>query len=144
MSINHFIDKIKGKSDIDITTLVCLLVIVLVGLGSFGLGRLSMVQNNASQKYENPSSFTQRGEPHTDKNFYISVPQESNNKNVEGKTELDLQNVKEKMYVASKNGKLYYSRGCSGAKRIAPANEVWFASSSDAEKSGYTLAKSCK
>lgn len=118
MSINDFMNKIKGKIGIDSMTIVCFCIIVLVSLGSFGLGRLSMTKiDNVDQ---------------------LNVKEEGINisKN-EGDT-------KEKLYVASKNGKLYYSLGCAGAKRISPKNEVWFASSIDAEKSGYTLSTSCK
>jgi hypothetical protein len=50
----------------------------------------------------------------------------------------------ERRYVASKNGKMYYSLGCSGAKRIKKENEVWFSTSLDAEKSGYTRSSTCK
>ena len=119
MSINDFMNKIKGKIGIDSMTLVCFFIIVLVSLGSFGLGRLSVakIDNNMEQ---------------------LSIKEEGINiSKKEGDT-------REKLYVASKNGKLYYSLGCAGAKRISPKNEVWFASSIDAEKSGYTLSTSCK
>ena len=45
MSINHFVNKIKGEIDIDKNTLVCLCVVILVGFCSFGLGRLSVSNN---------------------------------------------------------------------------------------------------
>lgn len=130
MSINDFMNKIKGKIDIDRTTLLCLLVIVLVGLSSFGLGRLSIsgIENENTLKLEN-------------ENVSIVKKEIGNSAIVES----DKANpLKEKMYVASKNGKLYYGATCSGAKRIAPKNEVWFASREDAEKSGYELSSSCK
>jgi len=47
-------------------------------------------------------------------------------------------------YVASKNGKLYYPVDCASAKRIALKNRMWFATSEDAEKSGFTPSSSCK
>lgn len=126
MSINDFMNKIKGKIGIDSMTLMCFLIIVLVSLGSFGLGRLSIAKiNNEDQ---------------------LSVKEEGINiSENEGDTGQNNSSVsKEKLYVASKNGKLYYSLGCAGAKRISSKNEVWFASSVDAEKSGYTLSTSCK
>ena len=130
MSINDFMNKIKGKIDIDRTTLLCLFVIVLVGLSSFGLGRLSIsgIENESNLKLENEN---------------VSIVKEETGDNA--KVESDKANpLKVKMYVASKNGKLYYGATCSGAKRIAPKNEVWFASREDAEKSGYELSSSCK
>ncbi len=133
MSINHFMNKIKGKSGIDGITFMCLFIIVLVGISSYGLGRLSVIES------DNSSNVIIK-----DNNIPIDNIEYTKNSNLEGKTNLNIQDVKEKMYVASKNGKLYYSIGCSGAKRISTANQVWFASSVDAEKSGYILSTSCK
>lgn len=133
MSINDFMNKIKGQIAIDGNTILILLIIVFVGLGSFGLGRLS------------------RGEGPENTNIVLDNESTLSVKEEIGKSELvknDINKIsslpKEKMYVASKNGKLYYSLGCSGASRIAVKNEIWFASREDAEKSGYTLSTSCK
>lgn len=133
MSINDFMNKIKGKIGIDGNTALILLILVFVGLGSFGLGRLSRVEE------------TQNTNTVLDNESTLSVKEEI------GESEFvkyDIDKIsslpKEKMYVASKNGKLYYSLGCSGASRIAVKNEIWFASKDDAEKSGYTLSTSCK
>ena len=131
MSINDFLNKIKGKYTIDVTTLVCLCVIILVGVGSFGLGRLSVssTQNN-------------------DKN--IKIEGESVNSYTKEREEIipstidTITNTKERMYVASKNGKMYYTLSCAGAKRIKPENEVWFATTTEAEKAGYKLSSTCK
>lgn len=120
MSINDFMNKIKGQIDIDRVTLMCLCVIVLVGFGSFGLGRLS-VSNVEDEKVLNR--------------------QDSNASLIE--KEIGDSSFKERMYVASKNGKLYYTKGCSGAKRIAQKNEVWFATKEDAEQAGYSFSASC-
>ncbi len=53
-------------------------------------------------------------------------------------------NTSEKKYVASKSGKLYYTVTCSGAKRIADKNKIYFSTSGEAEKSGYKFAAYCK
>lgn len=47
--------------------------------------------------------------------------------------------------VASKNSnpKKYHFTWCSGAKRIKPENQIWFASAAEAEKAGYVLAGNC-
>lgn len=47
-------------------------------------------------------------------------------------------------YVASKNGTKYHLPTCSGAKTIAEANKVWFASKEEAEAAGYAPAGNCK
>ena len=133
MSINDFMDKIKGKIGLDGSTLICLCIIVLVGLSSFGLGRLSVSntidKSNLKLENDNPS---------------LVKEEIGNSSTVEGLTATDSSLSKKRMYVASKNGKLYYSLGCSGAKRISTKNEIWFATSTEAEKAGFTLSASCK
>lgn len=133
MSINHFLDKIKGQIDIDTTTLICLLVVVLVGLSSFGLGRLSApsMKDGYVSKLENKNTGLVKEE------MGESIKIESSMENI-------VSIEKERMYVASKNGKLYYSLNCAGAKRISEKNKVWFADATEAEKSGYELSSSCK
>lgn len=90
-----------------------------VGIGSFGLGRISL-NNNSSE------------------NSNIVI-----NEN-DGDIPITQTQLTEKRYVASKNGKMYYGIGCSGAGRIKTENEVWFSTSEDAEKSGYTISSTCK
>jgi len=134
MSINDFIDKIKGHIRIDMTTLLCFCSILLVGITSFGLGRLSVVQttdqNILNVKNDNLSIMNNKRDRTlvliNDKDVNVNIAE------------------KKKMYIASKNGKLYYAPTCSGAKRILPKNEVWFASSTEAMQAGYTLSSSCK
>lgn len=45
--------------------------------------------------------------------------------------------------VASKAGKRYYFKHCSGVKRIKEANKVYFSSESEAQARGLTLASGC-
>ncbi len=47
------------------------------------------------------------------------------------------------MYVGSRNSDKYHLPTCPGAKHIAEANKVWFASKADAEKAGYKPASNC-
>ncbi len=132
MSIHNLLDKIKSKIYIDNITIIYLFIVIGVGLSAFGLGRLS-ISNLA--KDNSGIKIIQTG----NSNSKI-LSTESLNTDV-----LDIKPIViEKNYVASKNGKLYYARGCLGAKRIKSINEVWFATSSDAQKSGYRLASSCK
>ena len=103
----------------DKITLIYLVIIIMVGISSFGLGRLS-VKNEVDDKTS------------------IVVAPIPDLLNKEEKIEL------KKMYVASKNGKMYYSSGCNGANRIKKENQIWFNTKSDAEKSGYTMSSNCK
>ena len=102
-------NKIKGKLGVDTNTLVCLFIIILVGLSSFGLGRLSVSKNDEGDSII------------LDNNISSNVKEEiGNNKNIK-KDVIENTSQKEKMYIASKNGKLYYDKDCSGAKRITGA-----------------------
>jgi len=132
MSIPNLIHKIKGDIDIDKINILFPLIIIGVGVSSFALGRFSIQNNENSPQDKEAIIITESG--------YLSNSSSVNSK------EPSKQSVQsgEKRYVASKNGKMYYSLGCSGAKRIKAENEVWFSSAEDAEKSGYTKATSCK
>ena len=136
MSIHNLGNKIKGLLNADKTTLLYLLVIILVGTSSFGLGRLSVELSNNPP---NSDIIITENNPNTSTGRLLSqslgnVPSEPISQNG---------SIEKGKYVASKNGKLYYSIGCSGAKRIAVKNEIWFNNTDEAEKSGYTLSTSC-
>ena len=134
MIINDFINKIKDKLRIDTFTIMCLLVIIGVGIASFGLGRLSAIHNSSLKEDDQIKIIDMNNE---------LVPTSNNNLNsLNTNTVGDI--TKEKRYVASKNGKLYYSVGCSGAKRISENNMIWFSTSEEAKKSGYEFSSSCK
>ena len=45
---------------------------------------------------------------------------------------------------ASSRGSKYYTKFCSGGKNIKIENIIWFQSSQEAEKAGYTIAAACK
>lgn len=130
MSIPDLIHKIKSKIDIDKSTILFLFIIVGVGIGSFGLGKFS-IDNRANTK--NDISVYKTGDL-----------LENKNTNSFETSKTSFVQSGEKRYVASKNGKMYYSPDCSGSKRIKQENEVWFESKIDAEKSGYILSSTCK
>lgn len=117
MSINDFHNKIKNNFDIDKYMIVCLLTIVIVGISAFGLGRLSI--NNNSDVNSN-IIITNRGDRPVLKN-----------------------EMKEKRYVASKNGKLFYGIKCLNARKILLKNIIWFGSVKDALEAGYKQSSSC-
>jgi hypothetical protein len=132
MSIPDIFDKIKQNTGIDKVTVLYLFIIIGVGIASFGLGRLSL-----DNKFD----------PKGNNNWIISEKENVlENQNVDNSNVLTASSIQsgEKRYVASKNGKMYYSLGCSGAKRIKPENEIWFSTKEDAEKSGFTFSSTCK
>ncbi len=133
MIINDFVNKIKKNMVIDSFTIMCLLVIIGVGIASFGLGRISALHD--SQIFDSEVKIVDMKD------------QESSVAKIGSETFVDSNNpdtTKEKRYVASKSGKLYYSLGCSGVKRIAEKNMIWFNTKEEAEKSGFEFSSSCK
>ncbi len=47
-------------------------------------------------------------------------------------------------FVASRTGTVYYYPWCSGAEQIAPDKQVWFVSEKAAQAAGFRPAKNCK
>ncbi len=132
MSIHDIVRKIKGTGEFDHITSINIIVIILVGICAFGLGRLS-TQN---PKFDDQITITDSSVGNT-KSMSASVLGTQiykNNTDTYSKGE----------YVASKNGKLYYTVNCSGAKRIKEENKIWFESKAEAEKLGLTFSTSCK
>jgi len=118
MSIPNIVNKIKGRVGIDNISLLYFFIVLGVGVGSFSLGRLSVVSISTNQAF----SITSQG---------ASVGSLSR---VSGE---------EMPYVASKNGKLYYTVSCPPASRILPENKVWFTTTREAEGIGYRPSPSC-
>jgi hypothetical protein len=131
MSINDFMNKIKDKIGIDKTAILYLFIIVGVGISSFFLGRITTENNLNSNDIKSDISIIEK----------VDLKEKENK---EFDTIPEVREVKEKLFVASKNGKMYYTIGCSGAKRIKEENQIWFATEIDAQKSGYSLSLTCK
>lgn len=105
------------------------MVIVLVALLSFGLGRLSGAGDGGGIKLEFDSSISNEAQTG---NALNSI--ENSKLKIENSTSV----------VGSSKGTKYHYPHCSGAKRIADANRIIFSSPEAAEASGYTLAANCK
>lgn len=113
----------RNKSDLFTTALI-----FLVGLGSFGLGRLSVIWPE-----KEPITITNQeaGTINRDNGGATDNMQASIVKSVKGK------------YIASKSGKSYHFPWCAGALQIKEANKIWFATKEEAEKRGYKPASNC-
>lgn len=93
------------------------LIVALVGLCAFGLGRLSALE-------ENRNAVSVREEP----------PQ--------GRVGQGLQIGG--LVVASRGGSSYHFPWCAGADSILERNKLWFSSEEDARRAGYAPARNCK
>ena len=142
MSINNYMQKIKqiitnyiesdkGK---DVLTIA---IVILVGISSFYLGRLSNQNATEGVKIEytgQEASVLGSVSPLKENNSQISL-----NPSIADKTN----NNGQGSYFASTRGKKYYSTGCSAGKSIKQENRIYFQTSTEAEKAGYTPSSSC-
>ena len=114
-NIHEFGRFCKPYVDEAIASWGLIILIILVGLASFGLGRLSAL---------------------VEAKPLISVSEAAS----AGVLALSGGGY----YVASKSGSTYYFPWCTGAQKIAAQNQRWFQSEADAKAAGYKPAKNCK
>ncbi|MEK7098356.1 MAG: Ada metal-binding domain-containing protein [Patescibacteria group bacterium] len=108
--------KVKYGFEVAIGEWGLILVVLLVALSSFGLGRLSA--GEASKPAVSVSVAPMEAEP---KGMAIGG-----------------------LVVASRNGSVYQYPWCGGAANIKPENQVWFKTEEAAKAAGYAPAKNCK
>ena len=120
-SIREFLIGIKARLgdfliDGGAGDLMLAVLVILVGIGSFGLGRLSVAWGEGLPISMHMVATTTAPAP------------------------LPLGG----QIVASRTGKSYYYPWCGGAKTIAPSNVIWFSSEAKAQAAGYIPATNCK
>ena len=116
INIQESWQKIKNGLEDQLSEWGIIAIVVLVGLSSFGLGRLSALEGAkpAVSIREAQTGAAARALP------------------IGG------------LIVASRKGSTYHYPWCSGAGAIAEQNKVWFKSEEVARKAGYIPAKNCK
>lgn len=121
-TIQNWYQKIKKHPKRVVDDLFLILIIFLVGLAAFGLGRLSISEGGrGSVQIIYPEGYETVAE----------TPQGE----VEG--------VSTGAFVASISGTKYHLPHCSGARNIKEENKIWFDSREDAERAGYEPAANC-
>ncbi len=117
--IKEFIESEKGKDILIIT------IVVLVGLASFGLGRLSKEGSGGLKvEYTGQSANAISAEE--------GLPQVVKSSSGEGN------------FFASNRGSKYYSSNCEAGNNIKKENRVYFNTRGEAEGAGYELSSSCR
>lgn len=138
--MQDFLAKIKGWVLTVVTPEVyTILIIILVGFGSFGLGRLS-----AREEERTPIRILEPEGNASSLGAHAASVAQSWQGNAQPKTSATTRPSSGALIVASKNGTKYYFPWCAGVKRIAEANKTWFASEAEAQAAGLTLAANCK
>ncbi|MFH1454943.1 MAG: hypothetical protein ABIF22_01340 [bacterium] len=114
---------LKIKEDLYIV-----IMIILVGTASFGLGKISSFEKNKT-----PISILRTKELITAS--VLNSQTEKNNTAIPEQTNGEV--------VASKSGTKYYYPWCSGVSRIKEENKVWFNNIEEARATGLTPAANC-
>jgi len=129
MNIAELYRKSKHKIDeLSRSELYTIALIILIGFAGFGLGRLSIIEDNREAvRIEFPEHLS------------ASVLNVGNTA-----TDDKPPAIAQGLLVASKNGSKYHFPWCSGGKRISEKNKIWFDSVEEARKAGYTPAANCK
>lgn len=119
-----------------------ILLILLFGTLSFGLGKISKIEDQKSSvallankdliEDITVEKITLDGKK------LVASPISATKKDVSD------QNKNSGVVIASKTGKKYHFPWCTGAKSIKEDNKIWFNSIDDARKAGYTPAQNCK
>ncbi len=130
--IKLFVESQRGK---DILTVM---ILILVGIGSFELGRLSKESNSSGIKIEYMGQEETLG-----KNLSANVLQAVKFAEPATNSSASTTNSSTKNFFASSRGSRYYPIGCSAGKTIKMENRVYFATREEAEQAGYTLSSSC-
>ncbi len=120
--IKQFLESDKGKD------VLVVIIIILVGLGSFELGRLSKNNSNNGIKVE------YSGQEATVIDFL-------------GQNSSNLKNSEKSIsgnFFASNRGTKYYSISCGAGKTIKEENRIYFNTSTEAQSAGYELSNACK
>jgi hypothetical protein len=132
----HYLSNKEAKSAIR-GDIFIVIIMILLGLSSFGLGRLSALEKKGSDvQIEAPSK--------EDLDLEVKPAQTSNIPKVsaikEAITNQTTQTNTDAVF-ASKTGKRYYFSWCTS--QVKEENKVWFDTPALAEATGLTLAANC-
>ena len=123
--IINSLESEKGKD------ILIVVIVILVGLGSFELGRLS--KENISSGIKILSTKEETG-----------LISSENLLQTTNKITPTISNSVDKNFFASNKGTKYYSIGCSAGKTLKQENRIYFTTKEEAETAGYTLSSSCR
>lgn len=130
--IKQFVENDKEKD------ILVIIIIILVGLGSFELGRLSKNDVNSGIKIEyGPQEANVIGSVDLNNNNSLNLNSNSN-------TLTNTQKLNSENFFASNRGSKYYSISCGAGKTIKQENRIYFNTAQEAQNAGYELSSSCK
>lgn len=132
--IKYFLESEGGKN------ILIVFIVILVGLGSFGLGRLSKGQEDKKLDilYQNLSqnNLVTNSSP-------LNLSSNSSNILNKGTNPSNTTTSSKKGYIASKIGSKYYPIDCSAGEKLKESNKIYFSTEKEAIEAGYTRSSSC-
>ena len=130
--LSESIKKVKSWITENTSDVYVAVLIFLVSVASFGLGRLSILW-----PAKQPIQIIEKDELLTTKNTAAAASSLTAN------SSLIIHNSALGKYVASKSGKSYHFPWCPGATNINEQNKTWFQTKEAAEQAGYKPAANC-
>lgn len=129
MSIHPILQKIKAFwLKVEIEAVLLVLIIILVGLAGFGLGKVSTAG-------EGRAIIIEKNGIKNETSLGSISPKES--------SASVISSINGTLF-ASKNGTKYYFSWCTGSGRILDQNKIYFTTEKEALDAGYTKASGCK
>ena len=141
--MNKLLEKIKLHQD----SFFLVAVIIMVGLISFGLGRLSAKYQTAELNINSTLVNT------ADLNKIVTGPASETKNKVAEKENMQLPvpngevaaaSNEVKKVVGNKNSKIYHYEDCPGALKMKEENKMFFASVLEAKNAGFRPAGNCQ
>lgn len=130
MRLPNILKKIKELPDMP-KDIFILVVIFLIGVGAFLLGRYSAYEERRGGELRITSPATTALATPSTRTNTIAVENGVGQTSPQG------------MYVGSRGGTTYHLPWCGGAKRIKEENKIWFQSKDEASARGYKPATNC-
>lgn len=127
----------KLKSHLGNDAIFMAVLLLLVGIVSFGLGRLS-VDDTWAEKTSSTKIGLVSGAL-----MPIVATTSSSSSEVVAVPLLSVPAVDNARYVGSKSGTKYHLVTCPGAKQIKLENKIYFTTATEAEAAGYSKAANC-
>jgi hypothetical protein len=134
---NPMTPKHRGARSFDINLIFIALLIILIGIGGYGLGRLKTIDLSHQNVTITPPKPLSVDEKSDGGGTILGTSTENGNSAVTSPSNI-------RKYVGARGGKAYYLPSCPAANRIAEKNKIWFSSKEEAERLGYKPATNCK
>lgn len=138
------LEKVKAGAAANKRALYVGALVILIGLGSFGLGRLSSLwPKKEPLRIEYPAPDQNTADIGLPVN-HAAAGAGANNAEAQAAAQTPVPTpATTGNYVASRNGTAYHLPTCPGAKQIKDENKIWFATRAEAERAGYKPAGNC-